>query len=165
MKFTYCPDCGQKLITKEVGDEGLVPWCEHCRKPWFDMFSSCIIALVHDSNGEIALLKQDYISPIYRNLVSGYMQPGENAEEAAKREIFEEIGLQVCHLDLIGTWWFGKKDMLMIGFFAEVEHAALLLSKEVDEAEWVPASKAIHMVHPEGSVSHTFVRKYLDSKK
>ena len=46
MKFTYCPDCGTKLIQKEIGDEGLMPYCENCKKPLFDMFSTCIIALV-----------------------------------------------------------------------------------------------------------------------
>ena len=46
MRFTYCPDCGTKLIQKEVGDEGFMPYCDNCKKPLFDMFSSCIIALV-----------------------------------------------------------------------------------------------------------------------
>lgn len=160
MKFTYCPDCGQKLVEKEIGDEGLVPWCEHCEKPWFDMFPSCIIALVHDGKGNVVLLKQNYISSIYRNLVSGYMQPGENAENAAKREIQEEIGLEVKHLEIAGTWWFGKKEMLMIGFFAETENIPLHLSGEVDAAEWYPVDKAVAMVHPGGSVSYALTHEY-----
>ena len=77
MRFTYCPDCGTKLIQKEVGDEGFMPYCDNCKKPLFDMFSSCIIALVTNEKQEVALLRQNYISTDYYNLVSGYMKPGE----------------------------------------------------------------------------------------
>ena len=35
MKFTYCPDCGTALTPKEIGDEGLVPYCTRCKKPLF----------------------------------------------------------------------------------------------------------------------------------
>lgn len=31
MKFTYCPHCGRELIKKEIGDEGVIPYCENCK--------------------------------------------------------------------------------------------------------------------------------------
>ena len=95
MRFTYCPDCGSKLGERELGDEGMVPWCDKCGKPWFDMFSTCVIALVANERDEVLLQRQAYISTRYCNLVSGYMAPGETAEEAARREIKEETGLVV----------------------------------------------------------------------
>ena len=165
MKFTYCPDCGTKLIQKEIGDEGLVPWCECCNKPFFDMFSTCIIALVADEYGEVALLRQGYISHKYYNLVSGYMKPGETAEYTAVREVEEEIGVRVENLRPAGTFWFGRKDMLMIGFLAEAKKKKLELSGEVDDAVWVDASRALAMVHPEGSVSYTLVESYLKEQE
>lgn len=36
MRFTYCPDCGKKLIMKEIGDEGEIPYCDGCKKPLLD---------------------------------------------------------------------------------------------------------------------------------
>lgn len=162
MRFQYCPQCGAKLSARELGDEGLVPWCDACARPWFDMFSTCIIALVTDGQGEVVLLRQDFISSQYHNLVSGYMKPGETAEETAVREIEEEIGLTVTSLAPAGTYWFGKKDMLMIGFIARAPREDPVLSGEVQSAVWVPAEEAIHMVHPEGSVSYALVKLYLE---
>lgn len=165
MRFNYCPDCGQKLTEREVGDEGMVPWCEHCNKPWFDMFPTCIIALVYNKESkEVVLLKQNYISTQYRNLVSGYMKPGETAETTAVREIEEEIGLRARSTELVGTWWFAKKQMLMVGFMVEAEHLPLHLSSEVDAADWVPASEALPMVHPAGggSTSHALVQLFIE---
>lgn len=165
MHFQYCPDCGLKLEEHPIGDEGLVPYCERCHKPLFDMFSSCIIALVVNEYGEVALLRQGYISNKYYNLVSGYMKPGEDAETTAIREVEEEIGIQIKNLQLTGTYWFGKKDMLMIGFIASASKKELMLSKEVDDAVWVPAGQALGMVHPKGSVSYSLIEEYLNTNK
>lgn len=162
MRFKYCPDCGTKLTEKIIGDEGYVPYCGQCQKPLFDMFSTCVIVLVINEEDEAALLRQNYISSQYHNLISGYMKPGETAEETARREVEEEIGVTVSSLKLTGTYWFGKKDMLMIGFLAKARKRAFELSGEVDAAVWVPVEKAIQMVHPKGSVSYALVEKYLE---
>jgi len=161
MRYHYCPDCGEKLILKPMGDEGDTPWCERCQKPWFDSFPTCIIALVVNEKGEAALLRQNYISEQYYNLVSGYMKPGETAEVCAAREIEEELGLQITHLESAGSWWFAPKDLLMLGFFAQAHSGELTLSVEVDGAEWIPVERALTLVHPKGSVSYALVERYL----
>ena len=151
MRFTYCPDCGERLGERELGDEGMVPWCDKCGKPWFDMFSTCVIALVANERDEVLLLHQSYISTKYCNLVSGYMTPGENAESTVRREIKEETGLDIETPELVGTWWFERKGLLMIGFIARaLPGQELRLSGEVDAAEWQPAVGALTMVHPAG---------------
>ena len=123
-----------------------------------------MIALVTDGAGQVALLRQKYISDRYANLVSGYMQPGETAEEAAAREIGEELGLTTTELRFVSTYWFEKKDMLMIGFIARVSRGSFRLSAEVDGAEWVPASEALAMVHPPGSGSYALVSGFLEEE-
>lgn len=161
MRFKFCPDCGEKLILKSIGDEGDVPFCERCKRPWFEMFPSAVIVLVVNERGEAALLRQSYISDKYCNLVSGYMKPGETAEETARREVLEEIGIEMTGLRLVGTYWFAKKDMLMIGFIGRAYRAELTLSKEVDSAEWITVKEAIKLVHPKGSVSYALLDEYL----
>lgn len=136
MRFLYCPDCGARLSERVLGDEGAVPWCEGCGKPWFEMFPVATIALVHDERGRVLLLRQNYISTKFHNLVSGYVKPGESAEETAVREILEETGQVVEELTPALTRWFPKKEMLMLGFYARVTARPLALSSEVDAAEW-----------------------------
>lgn len=162
MRFKYCPDCGQKLIDRIIGDEGYVPYCERCSRPLFDMFSSCVIVLVTDGEGNVVLLRQNYISDKYYNLVSGYIQPKETAEECACREVEEEIGLKLKSLDFAFTRWFDKKDMLMIGFIGVSDGKELRLSKEVDGAIWKDAESALSLVHPQGSVSYELVYRLLN---
>ena len=162
MNFTFCPDCGEKLIDREIGDEGLVPFCEKCDRPWFPVFSTCVIVLVAtDAEDEVLLLRQNYISARYFNLVSGYMKPGETAEETARREVQEEVGIELDSLELVRTFWFEKKDMLMIGFIGKAEKTKPELSGEVDAAKWFAPEEGINYVHPRGSVSYALVEEFL----
>lgn len=162
MKFKFCPDCGQPLVEKKLGDETGVPWCIDCGKPWFPLFPSAIIALIYNDKNEVLLLRQNYISQRFHNLVSGYIVPGESAEECAIREIYEETGIEVDNLQLVLTSWFAKKDIMMIGFFAHASQTELKLSSEVDSAEWMAANCILnHLSNNSGSTSRLLAEKYL----
>lgn len=166
MEFRYCPDCGALLNARELGDEGMVPWCEKCDKPWFPVFPVAMIALVHNENGEVLLLHQDYISHDRCNLVSGYITPGEDAETAAVREIAEETGQQVSKLRLLCTRWFVRKQMLMIGFIAQVVEKPLRLSTEVDYAMWTKPEELLDkVVNRPGSVARYLCDIYLNEQR
>lgn len=164
MHFKFCPDCGRELSGRVLGDEGLVPWCDSCDKPWFDVFPSAIIALVYNERGEVLLLRQSYISTQFCNLVSGYITPGENAEECAVREIFEETGLVVNRLELKLTSWFDRKEMMMIGFFARVDDGELKLSGEVDSASWHHKDEILDLVSTRpGSASRLLCEQFIET--
>ena len=89
MKFSFCPDCGAALEPRDLGDEIGVPWCVRCDRPWFPVFPVAAIVLVIGPDGRVLLLRQNYISTEFRNLVSGYVAPGETAEQCARREVRE----------------------------------------------------------------------------
>lgn len=161
MRFVHCPACGERLTGKSLGDEGLVPWCPHCDRPWFDMFSTCVIAAVVNEQGEVALLREAR-DPSREVLVAGYIKPGESAEDTARREIQEELGLQIEEIRLHWTTWHPKAEQLMIAFVAQARKAPLMLSCETQSAEWVPLSEAIQRV-PAGSIALRLVQAACES--
>ena len=157
MRHTYCPHCGSQLIPKVIGDEGEIPYCLHCQIPVWDSFTTCIICAVVNEYGEVALLRQNYVSTTYYVLVAGVMKPGESAEDAARREVLEEIGQSVDELTYVRSYPFQKKDMLMLGFRAQVKKQALKLSGEVDGAVWVPLEQASTLLR-NGSIAWQLVQ-------
>lgn len=138
MHYKYCPQCGNKLIEKPAGDDGNVPFCENCNQYWFDTFSDCIIILVYNEFNEVVLARQEYLSTTSAVFTSGYISPGETAEEAAIREVKEEIGVDIKKVEYVGTYWFNARDQLMHGFIGFAPKCELVLSQEVDSAEWFP---------------------------
>ncbi len=150
MHYKFCPECGRRLVDKMAGDDGFVPYCESCGQYWFDSFPSCVIILVANEYNEIALLRQGYLSDRYASFVAGYMTPGENAESCARREVQEELGLELESLEFGGTHWFPLKGLLMIGFIGRTKKADFRLSVEVDSAAWTPLEEVPEKIFPNG---------------
>ena len=163
MRITFCPHCGSKLIPRLIGDEGMIPYCESCKVPLWDMFTTCIIAAVINENREVALLRQNYVSETNYVCVAGVMKLGESAEEAAIREIREEIGQEVQSLEFVKSYPYEKKEMLMLGFKATVKKAPLNLSGEVDAASWEPYEDALEKLRP-GSIAWQLVKHVIEEK-
>lgn len=160
MHFEYCPHCGKKLIKKEIGDEGLTPFCEKCGVPLWDMFTTSIIAAVVNEENEIALLRQDYVSTAKYVCVAGIMKIGESAEETVIREVKEEIGLDVAGLEFVKSYPYDKKEMLMLGYKAVVKKADFVISGEVDSAKWVKYEDALNLLR-EGGIAWQLVKSVI----
>ena len=164
MRFIYCPYCGSKLIEKEIGDEGFIPYCKKCEIPLWDMFTTSVIAAVVNENHEIALLRQNYVSTTKHVCVAGIMKIGESAEDAVIREIREEIGLTVKKLEFIRSYPYDKKEMLMLGYKATVDKADFVMSGEVDSAEWVKLEDALDLLR-EGGIAWQLVKTVMGGRK
>ena len=79
------------------------------------------------------------------------------------REVKEEIGQDVESLEYISSYPYDKKEMLMLGFKASVKKKDLVLSKEVNSAEWVPLEKAPSLLR-EGGIAWQLVRRILNAE-
>ena len=155
MKYTFCPKCGQKLTTRPLGDEGLVPWCERCDRPWFDTFSTCIIVAVMNNQGQV-LLQRETRRPDREVLVAGFIKPGDTAEDTVHREIAEETGLTATSLRYVASWPHMDGNMLMLAFCAHAEGAAQPASAEVLTSRWCTLDEAVTALR-EGSIAQQLV--------
>lgn len=163
MDFTFCPRCGEKLRPKLCGDEGEVPYCESCKRPFFPFSYPCVICLcISEDGSEIALIKQGYVSENYVN-VAGYVKQGETPEVTAVREVKEEIGLDAISVRYVGSWYHAKSDNLMLGFECKVKKGELVLSSEVDEADWFTLESARNLLRRD-SIGMSLLEKCLDRR-
>lgn len=159
MKSIYCPHCGQLLNAREIGDEGLVPYCDTCHKPIFEHSPVCILTMVINEFNEVALLKQDYVSKQHLVFVAGYYKPGESAENTVKREVFEEIGQTVHELIYIESFYHERLDTLFLCYISKVKKAPFVLSSEVDDAAWYTLPIEESLLNPLG-VAYRIYQRY-----
>lgn len=162
MRFQYCPYCGKKVELREIGDEGMIPYCTECKIPLWDMFTTSIIVAVVNEYQEVALLRQNYVSTTNHVCVAGVMKMGESAEKTVVREIGEELGLHVKSLQYIKSYPYEKKEMLMLGFQAVVDKQDFVLSGEVDAAKWVKFEEALSLLR-EGSIAWQLVKTVIEN--
>ncbi|MGN0618036.1 MAG: NAD(+) diphosphatase [Ruminiclostridium sp.] len=163
MEFTYCPDCGERLISRPIGDEGETPYCNSCKRPFFGFSYPCVICLCVSETGEIALIKQSYVSENYV-LVAGHIKAGENAEDTAIREVLEETGLTVTSCRYLLSRFHERSDCLMLGFLCRVKKGELKLSGEVDSGGWFSVSEAERLLR-QGSVGIEMLHQYKEQGK
>ena len=163
MHYTYCPHCGNKLIDKNIGDEGLLPYCTNCKEPFWDTFNTSIICAVINEDNQIALLQQNYVSTTNYVLVAGMIKSGETSEETLKREVLEELGLSPISYQYINSYYYEKKTLLMNGFLVRVNKADFVLSNEVDNATWVPLQDAAKYLR-EGGIAWKLVQEIVSNK-
>ena len=161
MHFYHCPRCGEKLVEKEIGDEGLLPYCNSCEIPYWDVFSSSIICAVINEENEIALLRQNYVSTTNYVCVAGMIKKGETCEETVCREVQEELGLTVTDMSFIRSYYYEKKELLMNGYLVKVKKKDFSLSGEVDNAAWFPIENAPSLLR-EGGIAWKLVTEILN---
>ncbi|MDD8048366.1 MAG: NUDIX domain-containing protein [Thomasclavelia sp.] len=151
--MNYCSKCGTKLIQKQDGIDGLVPYCPSCNEYRYEQFNSAISSIVFNKNKDKVLLIQQY----NRNdniLIAGYITKGENAKETLVREIQEEVGLKVLSYKYNDNEYFEKTNTLIHNYMVVVDSENYQLTDEVDKATWFTKEEALENIKPNSLAKH-----------
>lgn len=159
----HCHECGTALVEKVLEGEGMVPFCPQCEQYRFPMYNVAVSMIVIDeSTGDILLIKQ-YGRPHFI-LVAGYVNRGEQLEQAVSREIKEETGMTVSRIKFNRTSFFEPSNTLMCNFTAFVTDAdELSPNGEVDSWQWFSPDEARRNIRPD-SLAERFLNAYLDER-
>ncbi len=128
----FCPVCGHRTEAKE-GDWGRR--CPECGHVGYPHLSPATLILVQD--GPRLLLAQKPGWGTRWSILAGFVEPGESLEECVRREVKEEVGLDVDHLAYAGSQPWPFPHQLMVGFTARyVSGEVLAEAAELERAEW-----------------------------
>lgn len=159
MKFCY--ECGAPLTSKINGIDGEVPYCPSCREFRFPIFSTAVSMIVKNPAHDKILLIKQYSKPDYV-LVAGYVNRGENAEDAVVREVHEEIGVNVTKLHPSKSEFFAPTNTLMLNFVCTADSESLSNTNgEIDSAAWFSLDEAVKNIKPD-SVAKRFLLYHLN---
>ncbi len=137
--FKYCPKCGAAAL-KMVG--GKLLRCEACGFELYLNVAAAVAGVIVDEQGRMVVLvrgKEPGRGGL--DLPGGFVDPGDTAEEALRREVREEIGLEVGALRYLGSWpnvyeYMGVRYRTVdLGFVCEAARVAGAQPKEDEIAE------------------------------
>ena len=161
MEMHYCMQCGGKLQLREHPGEGHpVPWCDGCGAWRYPVFNSAVSMVVMDEAKERVLLIRQYGRPSWV-LVAGYVNQGEDAEDAAAREIREELSMTVTSLRFNHSHYFAPSNTLMLNFTATVREPLPQPNEEIDDWSWFSVAEARQHIKP-GSLAEAFLKGSFD---
>ncbi len=158
----HCSECGTELEEKYLENEGMVPYCPTCQQFRFPMFNVAVSMIVMNaSKDQICLIKQ-YGRDSYI-LVAGYVNLGEDAEDAVAREIKEEMGFEVTEMSFNHSHYFAKSNTLMLNFTAVVKDMEAHPNEEIDSFYWFTIDDGRKNIRP-NSLAQSFLNGYLDQE-
>lgn len=132
---THCPRCGGPTVVAAGGAERRCPADGSSHFPRVD---PAVIVLVTDEQDR-ALLGHQSAWPTGRfSTLAGFVEPGESAEHAVRREVAEEAGVDVIAVELLATQPWPFPSSLMIGAVARVAGSPEVRPDgvEIAEARW-----------------------------
>ncbi len=162
----YCARCGSGTRVASAG-HARVCISEACGRQHFPKVDPAIIVLV--SRGDRCLLGRQSGWPEHRySTIAGFVEPGESLEDAVRREVLEETGVQVRQARYHSSQPWPFPSSLMLGFMADAETDEIeLRDGELSEARWVSReeirSKKV-LLPPTVSIAYSLVRHWFDSE-
>ena len=130
----FCGRCGGEMArdTKER-----MLYCPRCKNTVYPKLSPCIITGITDGD-RILLTKYARSGYNHYALVAGFCEIGESFEETLRREVAEEVGLEVENIRYWASQPWSFSDSLLAGFFCDVRGSRTprLVDGELKEASW-----------------------------
>jgi NAD+ diphosphatase len=129
----FCANCGAKSMIVEAG---VTRTCRTCHAEHHPRLDPCVITLVVD--GDRVLLGRQPSWPARRySTLAGFVAPGETLEEAVRREVREEAGVQVGTPSYRGSQPWPFPASLMLGFTAPYTSGEISRAdEELEDAAW-----------------------------
>ena len=158
----FCGKCGS-LMQPHVNPVERALVCPMCGYTAYPKLSPAVIVLV--TKGDKILLQRNTHYKL-RNwtLVAGFVDAGENFEDAVMREVMEEASIEVKDLRYFGsqTWPFPSN--IMVGFQAEYASGELTPDgEEVVESGWFDRNNLPEIPH-KGSIARAMIDAWLQEQ-
>lgn len=139
----FCARCGKPTELKEAGYRRD---CQSCGGQHFPRTDPAVIMLV--INGDRCLLGSTgrFAEGMYSTL-AGFVEPGETLENAVRREIMEEAGIEVGRVAYMGNQPWPFPANLMLGCFGEALSTKISFDEdELTDCRWF-AKGEVELMH------------------
>ena len=133
----HCPRCGGRLEPAQLGH---VLHCPDCGRDEFPRTDPAVIMVVVDGEApddRCLLGRHPNWPPGQYSTLAGFVEPGESIEQAVRREVLEESGIQVGEVSYFGSQPWPLPRSLMVGCIAQAESTEVSVDgEEIEDARW-----------------------------
>lgn len=129
----FCGVCGTKFNAMKANRSLSCPACNNLLFPHTS--TAVIIAIIKE--GQLLLAHNANFPEGLYSLIAGFVEMGESFEQAAHREIYEEVGIKVKNLKYFDNQPWPFPNSTMVGYFAEYDSGEIQVDgTEILDAHW-----------------------------
>ena len=168
-RHAFCANCGSASRVTNAGWQRI---CDVCDARHFPRVDPVVIMLVID--GDRCLLgRQRHFAPGMYSALAGFVEPGETAEDAVRREVMEEARVKCAQVVYFASQPWPFPSSLMIGCFAQASDTDIVVdTNELEDARWFSRKEVAAMfagTHADGlsapkpfAIAHHLLRAYVE---
>ncbi|MFA7282550.1 MAG: NAD(+) diphosphatase [Sterolibacterium sp.] len=129
----YCGRCG---AATELGSSERSRTCPSCGLVSYPRLAPAVMALVRRERS-LLLARSPHFPEGMFSALAGFVEPGESLEETLRREVREEVGVEIGNLRYFGSQSWPFPHSLMIAFVADYLGGEIVPQPgEIEAAEW-----------------------------
>jgi NAD+ diphosphatase len=155
MKTRFCGVCGTKLGHSKK-ERAMV--CPSCGNIMYPRISPAVIVMILRGDEILLAHSNRFPEGLYSN-VAGFVEAGETLEDCVRREVREEVGLELGEIRYFSSQPWPFPDSLMVGFVAEYLSGEIRVDgEEIADAKWFTRETIPNLPGP-----LSIARKMIDS--
>ena len=163
--FRYCGRCATPTVRAAVDhDSELARVCPACGLRSYPRLSPAVIVAI-TRNKRLLLARATRFPAKLFSVLAGFVEPGESLEACVRREVREEVGIELKNLRYFDSQPWPFPNSLMVGYTAEWAGGELRPdTREIAEADWF-AVDALPDVPPPLSIARRLIDAWVASQQ
>jgi NAD+ diphosphatase len=168
-RHRYCASCGGATTFVQGGWRRDCPTCSAQHFPRTDP----VVIMLAFAGDRCLLGRQSRFAPGMWSCLAGFVEPGETIEEAVRREMHEEAGIECGRVRYFASQPWPFPASLMIGCHAQALSRDIVVDRnELEDARWFSRDEVIEMLlrkHPGGlttppqvAIAHHIIRAWIE---
>ena len=157
----YCSACGSKIKRSAAI---FAKQCEACGFTMFPRISPAVIVAVEKADTILLARARQFTENLY-SVLAGFAEPGESLEDTVRREIKEEVGIEVDNIRYFGSQPWPYPDSLMIGFTASWLSGEISVDNdEITDARWFTVED-LPLIPDKISIARSLIDSFIEKRR
>ncbi|XP_061479513.1 NAD-capped RNA hydrolase NUDT12 isoform X4 [Rhineura floridana] len=177
-RYQFCPTCGSAT---KLEDGGYRKFClkEDCLSHQ-GIHNTCyprvdpvvIMQVIHPDGNHCLLGRKKRFPPGMFTCLAGFVEPGETIENAVRREVEEESGVKVGHVQYVTCQPWPMPSSLMIGCITAAVSTEIKVDNiEIEDARWFSREEILEILNkrnqsafvvpPHQAIAHQLIKHWI----
>ncbi|NXJ97585.1 NUD12 pyrophosphatase, partial [Corythaixoides concolor] len=177
-RYRFCPTCGSATKIEEGGYKKTClkeecPSLQGVHNTSYPRVDPVVIMQVIHPDGNRCLLgRQKRFPPGMFTCLAGFVEPGETIEDAVRREVEEEVGVKIGHVQYVSCQPWPMPSSLMFGCLAAAVSTEIKVNEnEIEDARWFTREQVVEVlikgnqrsffVPPSRAIAHQLIKHWI----
>jgi NAD+ diphosphatase len=142
-RHAFCGRCGAPTVSEQAGHQRR---CSNpdCNSMFFPRIDPAVIMRVEHGD-KVLLARQASWAPGMHSVLAGFVELGETLEDSVRREVKEEVGLELTDVRYFASQPWPFPASLMLGFVATAADDRITVNtEELETARWFTRDELLH---------------------